>query len=306
MSEFAEFLESLEEKEIVLVDLRPSDFIGKPEVLNKYFVNSQGYFSKQFHIPVLTKELYENLVCGMTNVPETNRVFETASDYYKRKALAYMISRDLGCRPKDIVFKDYVWNEDMYKYTDELYTYTYMEDDFRDEEDTERNATTWKLYISDNSSVSLPMEVFDSLYRFCTKIIRKRLAIFFEIESCWNTLHSIIKSTEGFTKNPTEYQVKALHAFYNHFIKLASDSEVIEFTKEYCDINIYDKNDYIATYQRLARTFSGIKEGRLDYCRDVLNITEEEILVNEFELVEEDIVHENYDEECIEDKVLVY
>lgn len=304
-----EILAKLSNDSVVLADLRRKDFSSR-EILDKYFVNDEGYMSKTFHIPSLTKEVYESVVATLKNVSAVNKDFATASDYYKRKVLAIIIAKDLGVSPKNIDFTGYTFDERWYKMTDEWLEMEYMEELFRESESDSRSAK--QLYIDEDDSQDLPLDLFSALYKFCIKAIRRRIAMTLEVEGCFSTLLSIMKSTNGFSSNATSAQVDALKGFTQHFIKMLQDEQVKAFILEYTDIDIFDKSDVVATYQKLFRMFSDVHEGDLGYCKDVFHnekdVYEDEILTNEYLLVEEYVTHENYDEDNIDDKVgvLVY
>lgn len=304
-----EILAKLSDVSVVLADLRRKDFSSR-EILDKYFVNNKGYLSKTFHVPSLTREVYESVVATLRNVSEVNQDFTTASDYYKRKVLAIIIAKDLGVSPKNIDFTGYAFDENWYKLTSEELELEYMEELFRESEKNSRSAKN--LYIDEDDSQDLPLDLFNALYKFCIKAICRRIAMTLEIEGCFSTLLGIMKSTNGFSSNATSAQVDALKGFTQHFIRILQDEEVKKFILEHSDIDIFDKNDVVATYQKLFRMFSDIREGSLDYCKDVFHnekdIYEDEILANEYLLVEESVTHENYDEDNIDDKVgtLIY
>lgn len=307
-----EILQSLEvvnqEKVLVVAELWYKDFLGNDFILNKYFVNNKGYFTKMFHMPRLTKEVYEDVVKTMKKVSEENMHFETASQYFKEKVMTYIVAKDFKVNPKKVSFKGYEWKEDYYQACDPVIAAYYAEDAFREPSEDLRNLTLRDIYIKHCKDVSFPVELVNSLYKFCVKMIRNRLAILLDIENCFSFLNRIIKKTE----QVTEYEVATLQNYYNRFVETLKDKEVSKFIKEdkHSDLDIFDKYDIISTYQRLLRTLSDIREGTLEYCRDFIHNDqcpyEDLIIANDYMLVEIDIVHENYDEDCVEDKVLVY
>ena len=79
-------------------------FKDNEKVLNRFF-RFNGKDITRFHIPKLTKEEYELEVKFYEgNVPEQNRKFDTATDYFKKKMAMESVAVYLGTTVRKLDF----------------------------------------------------------------------------------------------------------------------------------------------------------------------------------------------------------
>lgn len=246
----------------VISALTREDFKDNHEVLAKYFRNNNRDLDR-FHIPMLTKEEYEEIAKEFTRTSKFNTAnlkYETASAYYLKKARITAVAKALGCSVKKIDTKDYIWDERYYVRYGFIENINYVDEMFRDMEEDYRSADARQVYIKEDPRTSqLNVAMWDSLYNLCTKAIRVRKAMLLsKIDKCLGFLMSVLDYTNGFTQNATANQCATLRSYVEFYTKLLKNKEFAEFLKDNNDVEIFGKDplthtDYVDTYRSLCK-----------------------------------------------------
>ena len=249
-------------KKYHIASLKPEDFAGSPEIRNKYFWNKVRSLDR-FHIPELSKEEYEAIAKDFKRTAKFDEKclkFETASDYYIRKARIEAVAKDLGCRAKDLDLTDYIWDERYYLRYSFLENVNYVDEMYRDEGDDKRDASANEVYIAqDPKTANLDEQMWDELFSFCCKAIKARKAMLLsKVDKCLGFLISVLEYTNGFSENATQFQVKTMEGFVKFFENLLSNEEFMEFLKHNNDITVFGDDtmthsDYVETYRSLCK-----------------------------------------------------
>ena len=170
---------------------------------------------------------------------------------------------------------------------------------YLDKEDTSKNASAYELYIEQDPRVGVfNKTLYEDLYNFCIKAIRKRLVMLLDLESLITELVELAKYTYGFNENPTKFQMQALESARNKLFSKLKDSQVREFIKTNNDYTVFGEDEstrdmYISTYQKVLRILTNAKFGEdLEFYRDVIH--------NELDLLENRIIDNNSELEYTE------
>jgi hypothetical protein len=279
---------------VAVGDLVRPMFVGNDYICKKYFTNETGhscYNCRAF----ITKKDYEEIVKTFKSVknPE-NLVFETASKYYKDKALVKMLSKDFGM---EISLEGRCTEESDFRYSSFIAQEVYDEDLFRENE----------LELPEPTKVALDYEVYEELYKVIFKAIKKRYVMILELSGIVPLLNNIREYMCN-TGNPTKNMLDSMYALKARIEKTLTNSEVQEWLAlGINDIQVYaqdesTRQDYIRTYQGVLRMLSGIKPGEsLEYMRDIVHndsdVFEDEIIANEGFDIESFQTNLDYDEE---------
>ena len=266
--------------EVKLVDLTRKDFEGNTKVLNKYFVNRQGYSLNRFRIPK------ENVEFKQQVVDECNKLSSKKDyknlDYLVLKALKNVIARELGYKSVSTVGLSK--NDEDYQYYSWLYQEINTEDDFRATDMKPHYNTIHEALSSEVYSSQIDLNTKDKLYDLIYLAIKQRLVMLLGLEN----IVSLV-SLETFDNVHSAYN-SILNAYRTKILKLCKDKEVNEFIKKYNDIEIYAKDenfrfDYVNTYSKILRQLTDIRDEKLEYMRSIIHndedMLEEEILDNQ-------------------------
>lgn len=260
---------ALKPVKIDVAGLKPCDFKGNWTILNKYFRNNNRELDR-FHFPVMSAEEYEALASKI-GAKAHNLRFETATEYYKRKARIYAAAEDLGVSPKLLDTSSYYWDERMYLFTDFTYNLHYVEDLYRENDD--RCTSAWDAYVTrDFQTQSVDLELVQKLYKFCVKAIKNRFACLIgKVDTCLGMLLSIGEYTQGGALNATKQQVSILQGYAAYFKRMCNDESVDAFLKEHNDLDVLEPGDYIATYRKLLQLLNGVGELDAKYFRAIIH-----------------------------------
>lgn len=285
---------------VYVIDLHPRMYQGDSYVLNKYFRNNNVDLDR-FHIPVLDKGTYESIIKEFRNVKPNNLVFETATDYYKKKVITRMISKDLGISEYDLSLQDYKWDEAWYMFSDYDDNLEYMEDRFKEESKDRNEITTMDLYFGSECPRKhvVDTDLWNEIYKFCIDCIKSRIAMIFEIPGVISMLQNILEYTEGFSNFATRSQVETLQGIYNKLLKYCQDKELIAWIKAgNNDYTLYSKgstkSDYIRTYRNMLKQLEGMSpsdNGAITYYAD--------IITNDIDLLEYEFLEDSQDVEYV-------
>lgn len=284
--------------------------------LVKYFTVNNKQLDR-FHIPEITKAQYEELAKEFNQgarFDKKNLKFETATDYYIRKARVLAIAKDLGISASLLDTTDYIWDERYYTEYNFWHNVDIVDDAWREEGDDLREASGYKVYIEmDAKSNSLDEAIWDSLYKFCYKAIVSRKAMLLcKVDKCLSFLFSVAEYSNGFRENITSAQKATLSSYVEFFTELLTDEKGAEFIKSTNDIEVFAKcedthKDYVETYRSMLRSLVRCKGDELEFFRTDMSTVEdpyiEELLAKEMD--SEDVLSgaylENEDSEEGED-----
>lgn len=289
---------------IKLVDLTP-EHCKKVPALAKYFkVNNK--FLDRFHIPEIDKAQYEELAKEFSRTSRfdvKNLKFETATDYYIRKARVMAIAKDLGISENLLDTTDYIWDERYYTEFDFWHNVDIVEEAWREEGDDLRDASSYKVYINmDAKSCVLDTVLWDALYNLCYRAIVSRKAMLLcKVDKCLSFLFSVAEYSNGFKENITSAQKATLESYFEFFTELLTNEESAEFIKNTNDVEVFAKceathNDYVETYRAMLRSLARCKGDELEFFRVDVSAVEdpyiEEILAKEID--PEDLLSGSY------------
>ena len=291
---------NLMKKKIDVAGLTRDMFKDKKAVLEVYF-RFNGKDITRFHIPKLDKVEYETEVKAYKgNISDSNKKFEDATPYFKKKMAMERVGRILGVPTKKLDFSSYLWDDDYFVYDDLMLSAMYVDNKFMEE--PEEKPTSRELYITmDSHQSAFPKELYDELYSFCVETIKQRKAMLYsKVEQCVSVLKMLAESTNGFSMNTSANMVSTLRSYKKHFEELLTNEEFIQFVSNNSDLNIYciDRNgcrDYIETYASMIKTLTGLNgDFRFKNCRDfVLNL-----IHNENDIYEKYIINRVFRKEC--------
>lgn len=273
-------LKQMKAKRIEKVDVASltRDMFNDKNILERYFKYDNRHLTR-FHIPLLTKEEYEQEIKRYTgNIAENNANYDTATSYFIQKMTKERVARDLGYNVKKMDFSSYPWNDDYFITDDLIISSMYVDNKFMEE--PEEKPTAYDVYIKfDTHQSVLDEKLFEKLYEFCWKALRDRKAmLLMRVEQCVSVISNVFEQTNGFSMNTSGTSLKILQGYRDFFDSLAQDWKYTEFLNNNNDITVYANDstthsDYIDTYARLVKKLVGIKSEDTymeDYLRSVL------------------------------------
>lgn len=243
-------------------ELNRKDYLDNPEILNKYFrVNNHDidtcYVSEEISIDEVRADFHNKKL-----YKDGNMLKSKTAEYYTGNKFYLNLDAD--------------------------------DDSFRNGDDDSRKLSGYDVYVAQEvRSSTIDKDLFEELYRFCIKTIKRRLVMLLDTEKIINELINIINYTDGFSNNCTAIQSSALVNSKKNLLKKISDKSVKEFIKSNNDYTVFGtdeltRNDYIETYQRVLRKLTDIRDCNLDFIRDIISNKEDslenEILENNLEL----------------------
>lgn len=250
--------------------------------LYKYFRNGNTDLDR-FHIPEISKEQYEEIAKTFKQTARfdpKNLNFDTATDYYIRKARVQAVADELGISSSLIDLTDYTWDEAWYTCYDLMRNADEVDDAWRENGEDERELTSYHCYIAmDPKQASVPMEMFNSLYNFCyTAIVKRKVMLYCKVDKCLGFLHSIIEYTNGLSTNCTSAQVATLRSYTQFFLDINQNKDASDWISNTNDIEVFAKNpdthsDYVETYRKMLMSI--LRNADISYFREVLSQVED-------------------------------
>lgn len=282
-------------KKIDITTLTREDFDDRA-LRAKYF-RANNLELDRLHLPVMTAEVYNPIAQEEFNNPKMDKAnlqFETASEYYIKKARLFVLACDLGVKLNTLDSSNYIWNEDYYIHSNFLINVDIAEELYREKGTDEREASAYEVYITqDPKGCSADTALWDTLYKLCFKAITSRKAMLLgNIDRCLRTLQSIVEYTNGFSENISSVQRAMLEKYCAHYTALLTNEEFKLFSSANNDITLFADNesthkDYIETYRSLLRSLVRCSGEELETLRDVVSTVEdpyiEEILAKDLD-----------------------
>ena len=279
--EMFSYAKVLKNDSIVLTALTREDCKSNPRLF-KYFRNGNTELDR-FHVPEITKEQYEAIAPEFAKSSRFNPVnlkWDTASDYYKRKARIAVVAKDLGVSPSKIDIRGYSWDERMYTVYSLMRNYDEVEEAYRNSGEDYREFSAWKVYIGmEAKQTVLDMNVYESLFRFCyTAISARKAMLLAKVDKCLGFLISLAEYTNGFSENCTGPQMAILKNYAKFFKDLYDNEEAKAWLASTNDIEVFGKNeathnDYIETYRGMLKML--IRGGSIEYFRPIMSKVED-------------------------------
>lgn len=249
-------IENKEDDKLMFTDLTRDLFKNNHYILNKYFRNEQGYTC-----------YYANLL-AFKNIPNINL-------YEIKKQLR----KDFG---KSVSLAGFKYNPEHYKFATQIIQDEYEEDLFREksQEDEDSEAEADRR----GNIVPLDFTALESLSTVFFKALKKRYIMLFNLESIPAILNNAIECYYlGVSCGPSNL---AMLAKIKEIRAMLEDPEMIQWLKTNPTDLIFDKSDYVNTYQKVLRQLTGIKNEPLSYCYELIHneedLFENEILSNEY------------------------
>lgn len=294
-NEKASFAKALKPTKIKVSALTRKDCENVPAMAKYFVVNNKEL--DRFHIPEITAKEYEELAKEFkrtSRFDEKNLKFETATDYYIRKARVMAVAKDLGVSSSLIDTTDYFWDERYYTEFNFWHNVDVVEDAWREEGEDFRNASANKVYIAmEAKSNSIDMMLYDSLYKFCyTAIVNRKAMLLCKVDKCLSFLNSIAEYTNGFAENVSSAQRATLESYSQFFADLMANKDAEAFINSTNDIEVFANNesthsDYVETYRAMLRNSVRCKGNELEFFRAEMSRIEDpyidEILADEID-----------------------
>ena len=260
-----------EEDKLMFVELGRDMFKDNKYILNKYFRNEN-----------LQDCYYANLL-AFRNVPDINL-------YDIKKQL----KKDFG---KSVSLAGYKYNPEHYRFADCSLQEEYEEDLFKSKTNEEENAE-FEAERRTSSVDPIDFDAVESLYAVLFKGINARLVMILHLEDIPGIINNAYDCYyKGVTCSASN---AAMYAKIAEIRALLEDNEVIEWLKTKPTDMMFDKFDYVDTYQRVLRQLTGIRDESLEYCRDLLENSEdlwiEDIVANDYPDCES-YIENNYTED---------
>lgn len=245
-------------KSNLFTQLDVRDYLDNPYILNKYFTTENG-----------TRCARANLIKVKLENPDI-----------ELKDLKEMLKADFG---KSISLAGYKYNPEHYKFACSYLQQEFEEDLFRESEDPEELKKFFKSRECRELD-TLDFEAYEKLYLILANAIKNRVVILWNVENvpamlsnamnCWNSDVSCRMSNA------------AMNSKLEELYEIYSNLKVSGWTFEKTDL-IFDKYDYISTYQKVLRQISDIRNESLEELRASFHNEEdpyeEEILANDLE-----------------------
>ena len=259
-----------EEDKLMFVELGRDMFKGNKYILDKYFRNEQGQSC-----------YYANLL-AFKNIPEITL-------YEIKKQL----KKDFG---KSVSLAGYKYNPEHYRFADYYLQEEYEEDLFKCKTKEEEQA---EFEAERRAPVDpIDFDAVESLYSVLFKGIKARLVMILHLEDIPGIINNAYDCYyKGVSCGPSN---GAMHAKIAEIRALLENNEVIKWLKTKPTDMMFDKFDYVDTYQRVLRQLTGIRDESLEYCRDFLENPEdlwiEDIIANDYPECES-YIENNYTED---------
>ena len=255
------------EDKLMFVELGRDMFKDNKHILNKYFKNNKGQDC-----------YYANLLAF--------KGIEGITLYDIKKQLKADFKQDVS-------LAGFKYNPEHYKYSEQHIQDEYEDDLFRNKSVEEERAE----FEADRKSriEELDFDAVESLYTVLFEALKARLVMILNLES-----------VPGIINNAYDCYYKGVNCSMSNAVmrakiaeirQLIEDPEMYKWLKTKPTDLMFDKFDYVDTYQRVLRQITGIRNNSLEYCRELLDNSEdlwiEDILNNEY--IETEPLYENVD-----------
>ena len=227
----------LEEDKLMFVDLTRDMFKDNPSILKKYFRNENLY-----------ECAYANLL-AFRDIPDIT-LYEIKKE----------LKKDFG---KKVSLAGFKYNPEHYKFANEDIQNEYEEDLFRYKDEEEEKSIIEPI----------DFDAVETLYSVLFKAIKARLVMILNLEDIPSILNN---AYDCYHKGVTcSVSNNAMHSKIKEIRTLLENTEMIEWLKSQPTDLMFDKNDYIITYQKVLRQLTSIKNETLECCRDLLDNPED-------------------------------
>jgi hypothetical protein len=234
------------------------------------YCQANGKLLDRFHIPEISKEVYEQIAPTFATRKGFNTVnltYETASQYYIRKARVVNLAAHLGVKPSFIDTTDYIWDEAYYTCYNFWANVDEVDEAWKNDNDDYREYTANKVYIEmDTRQSCTDLDMVDALYTVCRTLISSRRAMLVgKVDQCLGFISALSEFTNGFSQNCTAGHNATLRSYFNHFKEMLEDKDMVAFLETNSDISVFGDcesthNDYVETYRQLLSKFYSIEE----------------------------------------------
>ena len=269
--------------------------------LAKYFRNGNTGLDR-FHIPEISAERYAEIAQTFKRTSrfnEANLKYDTATDYYIRKARVQALADELGVKPSFIDLTDYTWDENWYTIYSTMRQADAIDDAWRENEDDYREWSANKIYIElEAKHNAMDYELFDELHELCyTAIVNRKAMLYCKIDKCLGFLSSLIEYTNGFSENLTGAQIATMRSYKDYFTELLTNEEAREWFAATNDVEVFGKNealhnDYVETYRGMLRSL--VRGGSLQDFRISMSKVEDPYLDEILADLEDELLSEAY------------
>lgn len=182
---------------------------------------------------------------------------------------------------KKVSLAGFKHNPEHYKFNTCFNQDEYEEDLFKDKSNEEEQA---EMEAERKARIDeLDIDAVDSLYKVLFRAIKARLVMILHLED----IPGIINNARDCYYKGVNCSASnaAMHAKIAEIRTLLEDKETVEWLKTKPTDLMFDKFDYVTTYQKVLRQLTDIRDEPLESCRDLLENPEdlylEEIIVND-------------------------
>lgn len=241
-----------------VASLTRKDCEAVPELLK--YCQANGKLLDRFHIPEITPETYEEIAPSFATRRSFNLAnlkYETASQYYIRKARVVDLADKLGVSPSFIDTTDYIWDEAYYTCYNFWQNVDEVDEAWKNDNDDYRDFSANKVYIKmDTRQDVVDAELIAQLSELCYTLIRARRAMLVgEVDKCLSFIDALSEFTDGFSQNCTAGHNATLRKYFNHFKEMFEDEVFVAFLEHNTDITVFAEcaethADFIETYAR--------------------------------------------------------
>lgn len=275
---FTDYINNPELVEISAIDLHPDMFkflLKKNKEFYNYIMNKYFFYvshSLDRFCPLnITNEEYKKALSRMYKQPQnaSDMELETASLYWKRKVIAYIVKSDFGTNVK-VNLNGVSFSEESYEYYDFEDNQDWLENRYRENEDEKPIELRTR---------SFDISLWKIIYRFLIKSIKHRLVMIFQLDSFVFELYDILQYSLRDNGNITKEMSDSLESMYNKIAKITSGDAVDKDGKpkdKYMydllnwinegnnDYTLYANgdtlSDYIATYHKIINKLNDYPE----------------------------------------------
>lgn len=245
-----------EDNKLMFVELGRDMFKDKPNILNKYFKNK------------------DNQDCYYANLLAFKGI-EGINTYEIKKQL----KQDFG---KEVSLAGYKYNPEHYRYASCIQQNEHDEELFKNKTTEEERA---EFEAERRARIEeLDFDAVESLYAVLFKALKVRWVMLLNLESIPGILNNALdcyyKGVNCSMSNA------AMHSKIAEIRRLMEDEEMIKWLKTKPTDLMFDKFDYVDTYQRVLRQITDISNENLEYIKELIENPEdlwvEDILNNEY------------------------
>jgi hypothetical protein len=238
---------------LLFVRLGRDMFKGDFRILDKYFRNEEG-----------RRCYYANLLA-----------FPKGTSLY---AVKKQLRKDFG---KEVSLAGYRYDPRHYMFADCYLQEDYEENLYRCQTDEEKEA---ELDAERKAPIQpIDLDAAERLYAVLFKAIKARLAMILDLEDVPGILNNAYDCYyKGVSCGPSNAAMRAKIA---RIRALLEDEETVRWLKTKPTDLMFDRLDYVSTYQRMLRSLTDVRDEPLECCRDLLENPEdlwiEDIIAND-------------------------